>query len=98
MRCIEVTRETNSGNASNSAFKCSHSRMNAGLWNLRSAERSISSHICFDMRRSRNKKYVSDTSVQNRIIEMMTSSLRSEGCVREQLSHRADEECSSNSS
>src|ERR1700689_3156076 len=47
VRCTDVTRVMNSGNDSNSVLKCSHSRTNKGLRNLRSAERSINSHIRF---------------------------------------------------
>ena len=67
----------NSGNASNSVLKCSHSRINNGLRNLRSAERSINSHIRFGMRPSRYKRCVSETRVQNRNVEMVKSSVRS---------------------
>src|ERR1700693_4855188 len=56
IRGTEVTSETNSGNDSNSALKRSHSRTNKGLRNLRSAERSINSHIRFGMRPSQNRR------------------------------------------
>src|ERR1700745_264915 len=76
-RCTEVTSSTNSGNDSNSDLKYSHSRTNHGVRIRRSADRSIKCHIRFGMRRSRKRKYVSETKVQNRSAEMVTSWFRS---------------------
>jgi hypothetical protein len=95
--CAEVTRVTNSGNDSNSSLKHFHSRINKGLRNLCSAERNINSHMRFGMRCPRNSRYVNETRVQKRSIEMIGSSVRSGSSVAGgMLSHKPADKFFSN--